>query len=96
MHSGKYLPNSVTKHGQTRKFTELPHIILHEFFQILHAPTYKNVKFIAQKTGHLYLGTTYPHREVDNSPTPGTKISREHPRGLPRDKLTPWCRGKQM
>ena len=34
------MPNSVVKHGQTRKFTELPHIILHEFFQILYAPRY--------------------------------------------------------
>jgi len=30
------MPNSETKHGQTRKFTEL----LHELFQILHAGAY--------------------------------------------------------
>ena len=45
----------------------------------LYAGTYKNVKFITQKTGHLYLGTTYPHREVDNQPTPGSKVWWGHP-----------------
>lgn len=45
----------------------------------LYAGTYKNVKFITQKTGHLYLGTTYPHREVDNSPTPYSKVQWDTP-----------------
>ena len=50
----------------------------------LYAGTYKNVKFITQKTGHLYLGTTYPHREVDNSPTPGSKVHGDTP-------ILIWC-----
>jgi hypothetical protein len=36
------VPNSVTKRCQTRKFPELPPIILHELFQKLHAGAYKN------------------------------------------------------
>jgi hypothetical protein len=41
----------------------------------------QNVKFITQKTGHLYLGTTCPHREPANSPTPGSKVWWGHPGG---------------
>jgi hypothetical protein len=47
----------------------------------LYAGTYKNVKFIAQKTGQTYPGTTYPHRELDNSPTPYSKVHWVHPGG---------------
>jgi len=39
----------------------------------------KNVKFIAQKTGQRYPGTLYPHRELANSPTPGSKVWWGHP-----------------
>jgi hypothetical protein len=47
----------------------------------LYVGTYKNVKFIAQKTGHPYLGTTYPQGELDNSPTPGSKVHWDTPGG---------------
>jgi len=45
----------------------------------LYAGTYKNVKFIAQKTGQTYLGTTYPQGELTDSPTPGSKVWWGHP-----------------
>jgi hypothetical protein len=40
----------------------------------------KNVKFIAQKTGHRYPGTPCPQGEVTISPTPGTKVRWDTPR----------------
>ena len=59
----------------------LRHIVI-RYTAYLYVETYKNVKFIAQKTGQTYPGTTCPHRELDNQPTPGSKVRWGHPRGM--------------
>lgn len=56
----------------------LRHIVI-RYTAYLYAGTYKNVKFITQKTGQTYIGTTYPQGEVDNQPTPGTKVHWDTP-----------------
>jgi len=56
----------------------LRHIVI-RYTAYLYVGTYKNVKFITQKTGHPYLGTTYPQGEVTISHTPGTKVRWDTP-----------------
>lgn len=79
----------------------LRHIVI-RYTAYLYVGTYKNVKFITQKTGQTYPGTTCPHREVDNQPTPGSKVPGSHPRvylgtnlppGLWENKCKRGCRG---
>jgi hypothetical protein len=57
------------------------HIVI-RYTAYLYVGAYKNVKFIAQKTGQRYPGTTYPQGVLANSHTPGTKVRWGHPRGI--------------